>query len=120
MVALSLAAGLLVAAAFFAWTGFFQSTVLAGDALSYTGRTLRTLPSGATAVLVATAQATSVRLDDPVVQYVAGRRARQALVLSPDALPPNLPAGSMLIVQPEDRVLTHGRACEVRRRRGRK
>lgn len=101
-VGVSLAVGVLVAAGFFAWVGFYQVAQLNGDAASYTGRALRSLPEGATAVLVSQDPTQSVRLDDPVVQFAAGRHTRQALALRPEAVPTNLPAGSMLIVQPGD------------------
>lgn len=102
LAAVSLGSGLLVAVAFFTWISFFPFASLTGDPASYTGRALRSLAPDTVAVLAASNAENAVRLDDPIVQYVAGPRAGQALALAATALPASLPPGSVVIVQPQD------------------
>ena len=98
----SLAVGLLIAAAAVTAVGYYQFAADGGDPPSYTGRALATLAPDAVAVLVASTPEQAVRLDDPVVQYAAGPRANQALAVLVNALPAGLPAGSVLLVQGAD------------------
>jgi hypothetical protein len=108
--AASLAGGLLIAAAVISWIGYYEYAAVGsvgsfgGDGPSFTGRALATLPPEAVAVLVAATPETNVALDDPVVQFVAGPRANQALAVGIDALPATLPPGSRIIVQGNDAV----------------
>jgi hypothetical protein len=99
----SLAVGLLVAAAAITAVTYYQFAASGGDPPSYTGRALAALPADGFAVLAASTPEFAVRLDDPVVQYAAGERARQALAVLVDALPPSLPPGSVVLVQGADR-----------------
>lgn len=54
-------------------------------------------------MLAASDERYAVQLDDPIVQFVAGPRANQALAISAAALPASLPGGALLIVQGADR-----------------
>ena len=94
--AASLAGGLLVAVVVLSWIGYYEFASVQGDLASYTGRALSTLSPNAVAVLVSSTPDSAVRLDDPVLQFVAGSRANEALSVGVDAsLPPcRRPAGS--------------------------
>jgi hypothetical protein len=54
------------------------------------------------AVLVSSTPGDAVRLDDPVLQFVAGSRVNQALAVGIDALPATLPPASQIIIQGGD------------------
>ncbi|MFN8466794.1 MAG: hypothetical protein U0X20_14660 [Caldilineaceae bacterium] len=102
--AASLAGGLLIAVVVLAWVSYYGFVSVENDGASYTGRALATLPPSAVAVLVSSTPEAAVRLDDPVLQYVAGSRVNQALAVGPDALPATLPPESQVIIQGSDPV----------------
>jgi hypothetical protein len=100
--AASLAAGLLIAVIVLSWISYYEFASIEGDLASYTGRALSTLSPSAVAVLVSSTTDTAVRLDDPVLQFVAGSRVNQALSVGVDALPATLPPSSRVIIQGSD------------------
>ncbi len=100
--AASLAGGLLIAVVVLSWIGYYEFVAVDGDPASYTGRALAALSPHAVAVLVSSTPAAALRLDDPVLQFVAGARVNQALAVGVDALPATLPPASQVIVQGGD------------------
>jgi hypothetical protein len=100
--AASLAGGLLIAVAVLSWISYYEFAAAGGDPASYTGRALAMLSPKAVAVLVSSTPGDAVRLDDPVLQFVAGSRVNQALAVGIDALPATLPPASQIIIQGGD------------------
>jgi hypothetical protein len=110
-----LAGGLLVAAALMSWIGYFPFAHNSGDAASYVGRSLRAIGPETPAVLVSTAAASPVDLNDPIIRFAANGRSLAAPLTTAiplEALPAAPAPGTVLLVLPADQSILP----ELRRR----
>jgi hypothetical protein len=86
------------------WTDYVQWAQANGDAASYTGRALRTLPPGRTPVLLLGQNGEQIDSNSPVVHFFRGEQTpdRPQVAFSVDDWPPSLPPTSTLLIQPQD------------------
>lgn len=105
--------GLIVLAGSHNWVEWYEGQTIHGDAASYAGRAVRSLPPERTAVLVDTGDDQRAAWGDRTVEYLAGGPyARQRATIHTDNWPVNLPPQSSVILQPDDQAL----AAELQQR----
>lgn len=98
--------GLLVLAGSYNWIGWYEVQTVSGNAESYAGRAIRSLPAERTAVLIETGDDRRAQWSDRTVQFLAGGPyAKRGATIHADNWPVNLPPQSSVILQPDDQTL---------------
>ncbi|MBX3054332.1 MAG: hypothetical protein KF753_22860 [Caldilineaceae bacterium] len=98
--------GLLVLAGSQNWVAWYADKTVYGDAESFAGRAIRSLPPERTAVLIDTDSELRAEWGERTVEFLAGGPyAGKRATIHPEDWPANLPPQSSVILQPDDQPL---------------